>query len=214
MFERRAIEEWLKHKSVNPVTRQPLKTSELKPNHKLQRQIATLKEEILAAAVSYENDISGTGSESKEHNAGTTTDRIITSATSTETAPTATVSQRRSRSRSSRRRARTASSNSSHTDSAPIRPHHNTVRNLTAQLMLSTDHSGANGTSLPIGTQVERGRDWQWGSQDGGGNGKIVTGSTSNGWVRVKWESTRREDSYRWGADGKYDLKVLALPTQ
>ena len=58
-----------------------------------------------------------------------------------------------------------------------------------------------------------RGPDWQWGEvQDGGkGNAGEVTGDVGDGWVSVKWLNTGVSNSYRAGADGKYDLRKMEL---
>ncbi|XP_022088513.1 deleted in malignant brain tumors 1 protein-like [Acanthaster planci] len=63
---------------------------------------------------------------------------------------------------------------------------------------------------LRIGTRVARGPDWKWGDQDGSppGEGNIVAELNSNGWVEVRWDAGNR-NSYRMGAEGKYDLKLI-----
>ena len=73
--------------------------------------------------------------------------------------------------------------------------------------------SGASGSSHPstlaVGTRVRRGPDWKWGEQDGGpGSLGTVTGDSGGGWIDVKWDNGR-ENNYRWGKDGKYDLEAL-----
>lgn len=61
-------------------------------------------------------------------------------------------------------------------------------------------------TTPHIGARVVRGRDWEWGPQDGGnGIGTIIENSYSD-WVRVKWDNKTYKNSYRIGDDGKYDL--------
>ncbi|MEZ4366001.1 MAG: hypothetical protein R2939_06895 [Kofleriaceae bacterium] len=68
----------------------------------------------------------------------------------------------------------------------------------------------------PAGTRVRRGGDWEWGPQDtedaydGDGTG-VVTGPDEGNpdWVKVEW-SGGGDNSYRWGADGAYDLEVIA----
>ena len=54
--------------------------------------------------------------------------------------------------------------------------------------------------SAELGVRVRRGPDWRWADQDGGG-----LGSDTRGWVRVLWDAGR-DNSYRVGADGMYDL--------
>ncbi|XP_055917431.1 E3 ubiquitin-protein ligase Ufd4 isoform X1 [Eupeodes corollae] len=56
------------------------------------------------------------------------------------------------------------------------------------------------------GARVVRGVDWRWDDQDGSSEG-TVTGEIHNGWIDVKWDHGVR-NSYRMGAEGKYDLKL------
>ena len=66
---------------------------------------------------------------------------------------------------------------------------------------------------MVIGTRVVRGKDWEWGDQDGTisdsnpAMGTVVKALTRSGWVDVKWD-TGISNSYRMGSDGKYDLKL------
>ncbi|XP_048585863.1 E3 ubiquitin-protein ligase HECTD1-like isoform X2 [Nematostella vectensis] len=53
---------------------------------------------------------------------------------------------------------------------------------------------------LGVGSRVVRGMDWKWKDQDGTPPGE--------GWVEVSWNNGT-SNSYRMGADGKYDLKVI-----
>ncbi|XP_058454046.1 E3 ubiquitin-protein ligase Ufd4 isoform X2 [Malaya genurostris] len=58
------------------------------------------------------------------------------------------------------------------------------------------------------GARVVRGVDWHWDDQDGSPAGEgTVTGEIHNGWIDVKWDHGLR-NSYRMGAEGKYDLKL------
>ncbi|XP_053697436.1 E3 ubiquitin-protein ligase Ufd4 isoform X2 [Sabethes cyaneus] len=58
------------------------------------------------------------------------------------------------------------------------------------------------------GARVVRGVDWHWDDQDGSPPGEgMVTGEIHNGWIDVKWDHGLR-NSYRMGAEGKYDLKL------
>ncbi|ALC39182.1 CG5604 [Drosophila busckii] len=59
---------------------------------------------------------------------------------------------------------------------------------------------------ITSGARVVRGVDWRWDDQDGVGEGTI-TGEIHNGWIDVKWDHGVR-NSYRMGAEGKYDLKL------
>lgn len=58
------------------------------------------------------------------------------------------------------------------------------------------------------GARVVRGPDWRWDDQDGTPPCEgVVTGEIHNGWIDVKWDHGLR-NSYRMGAEGKYDLKL------
>uniref|UniRef100_A0A182SWP8 E3 ubiquitin-protein ligase n=1 Tax=Anopheles maculatus TaxID=74869 RepID=A0A182SWP8_9DIPT len=58
------------------------------------------------------------------------------------------------------------------------------------------------------GARVVRGVDWHWDDQDGNppGEGTVIA-EIHNGWIDVKWDHGMR-NSYRMGAEGKYDLKL------
>lgn len=70
------------------------------------------------------------------------------------------------------------------------------------------------------GMKVSRGNDWKWGDQDGGlgGVGTVMGWSdevgASNNWAKIKWESTNRQNNYRWGSEGAYDLQVVITQQQ
>ncbi|XP_034233940.1 uncharacterized protein LOC117640978 [Thrips palmi] len=59
-------------------------------------------------------------------------------------------------------------------------------------------------------SRVVRGKDWQWGAQDGtpAGEGRVLGRVSNTGWVSVRWPSGD-DNLYRMGADGKYDLDLL-----
>lgn len=59
-----------------------------------------------------------------------------------------------------------------------------------------------------IGARVIRGVDWKWRDQDGipPGEGTVI-GDLHNGWIDVTWDHGG-SNSYRMGAEGKYDLKL------
>jgi hypothetical protein len=66
-------------------------------------------------------------------------------------------------------------------------------------------------TTKDFGAKVVRGRDWQFFDQDEGSEyGVIIPDKKEEGWVRVEWVDKEgkyvRRNSYRVGADGKYDL--------
>lgn len=58
------------------------------------------------------------------------------------------------------------------------------------------------------GARVVRGPDWRWDDQDGTPPCEgSVSGDIHNGWIDVQWAHGLR-NSYRMGAEGKYDLKL------
>lgn len=71
---------------------------------------------------------------------------------------------------------------------------------------------GEKSSRLEVGTRVQRGPDWKYGNQDGGPGrlGLVTSGSsaTSSKWAYVKWDCGHY-DSYRWGQQNKYDLKLV-----
>lgn len=61
---------------------------------------------------------------------------------------------------------------------------------------------------VTVGARVVRGIDWKWKDQDGNPPGEgTVTGEIHSGWVDVSWDHGG-SNSYRMGAEGKYDLKL------
>ncbi|KAI4462742.1 e3 ubiquitin-protein ligase trip12 [Holotrichia oblita] len=61
---------------------------------------------------------------------------------------------------------------------------------------------------ITLGARVVRGMDWKWKDQDGNPPGEgTVTGELHNGWIDVTWDHGG-SNSYRMGAEGKYDLKL------
>ncbi|RVE51966.1 hypothetical protein evm_003432 [Chilo suppressalis] len=67
---------------------------------------------------------------------------------------------------------------------------------------------GARG--LCAGARVMRGPDWKWRDQDGPHPAMgTVTSDLHNGWVDVRWDHGGR-NSYRMGAESKFDLKVVS----
>eukprot|EP00741_Cyanophora_paradoxa_P009910 tig00000157_g9600.t1 len=68
------------------------------------------------------------------------------------------------------------------------------------------------GTSELLKATVMRAKDWAWGAQDGGaGNLGVVVETDVEGedWIKVKWAKSSEENLYRWGEEGKYDVKVV-----
>ncbi|KYQ58401.1 E3 ubiquitin-protein ligase HECTD1 [Trachymyrmex zeteki] len=62
---------------------------------------------------------------------------------------------------------------------------------------------------LVPGVRVARGLDWKWRDQDGVPPGEgTVTGELHNGWIDVTWDHGG-SNSYRMGAEGKYDLRLV-----
>ncbi|XP_041988693.1 E3 ubiquitin-protein ligase Ufd4 isoform X4 [Aricia agestis] len=70
---------------------------------------------------------------------------------------------------------------------------------------------GARGVCA--GARVTRGPDWKWRDQDGATATGTVTSDLHNGWVDVRWDHGGR-NSYRMGAEGKFDLKVVSGGTE
>lgn len=65
---------------------------------------------------------------------------------------------------------------------------------------------------LGIGVRVTRGIDWKWRDQDGPPfSCGTVTGELRNGWIEVQWDHGGA-NSYRMGAEGKYDLQLAEDP--
>ncbi|KAK9885691.1 hypothetical protein WA026_012456 [Henosepilachna vigintioctopunctata] len=61
---------------------------------------------------------------------------------------------------------------------------------------------------MTVGSRVVRGIDWKWRDQDGTPSGEgTVTGEIHSGWIDVNWDHGG-SNSYRMGAEGKYDLKL------
>lgn len=60
-------------------------------------------------------------------------------------------------------------------------------------------------TTPHIGAIVVRGKDWDYGNQDGNGVGTIIEKGDKD-WVRVKWDNKVSKNCYRIGYTGKYDL--------
>ncbi|XP_065183994.1 MAM and LDL-receptor class A domain-containing protein 1-like [Sycon ciliatum] len=67
-------------------------------------------------------------------------------------------------------------------------------------------------STFPIGTRVIRGKDWSWGSDDGGkgGTGTVTSALSSNGYMQVTWDAGKK-GSYRMGASGMYDLYLAPV---
>lgn len=75
---------------------------------------------------------------------------------------------------------------------------------------------------ITTGARVLRGVDWRWEDQDLPNHNKsddglivsegTVTGEIHNGWCDVKWDHGTR-NSYRMGAEGKFDLKLVNCDT-
>ncbi|KAK3859367.1 hypothetical protein Pcinc_034518 [Petrolisthes cinctipes] len=62
--------------------------------------------------------------------------------------------------------------------------------------------------NMVVGARVVRGLDWKWRDQDGNPPSEgTITGELHNGWIDVTWDHGA-SNSYRMGAEGKYDLKL------
>ncbi|XP_047508837.1 E3 ubiquitin-protein ligase HECTD1 isoform X4 [Pieris napi] len=72
-----------------------------------------------------------------------------------------------------------------------------------------TRRMSRNARGVCVGARVARGPDWKWRDQDGAQPAMgTVTSDLHNGWVDVRWDHGGR-NSYRMGADGKFDLKLV-----
>ena len=71
-------------------------------------------------------------------------------------------------------------------------------------------HIRVTSRQLAVGMRVVRGPDWKYTDEDGGaGNvGEVQKVLPNNSKVNVKWPSGVTYE-YRWGQDGKYDLKIV-----
>ncbi|KAF1773863.1 Mib-herc2 [Phytophthora cactorum] len=69
--------------------------------------------------------------------------------------------------------------------------------------------------TINVGDRVVRGPDWKWSNQDGekGSSGTVERISTWGGvkgsGVTVRWDKNQRVNTYRWGAEGCYDLYIV-----
>lgn len=80
------------------------------------------------------------------------------------------------------------------------------AKEMEAKIRRERRHIRAQLKYITTGARVVRGVDWRWDDQDGLCEG-TVTGEIHNGWIDVKWDHGVR-NSYRMGAEGKYDLKL------
>ncbi len=61
---------------------------------------------------------------------------------------------------------------------------------------------------MTVGAKVVRGIDWKWRDQDGSPPGEgTISSEWHNGWIDITWDQGG-SNSYRMGAEGKYDLKL------
>ena len=89
-----------------------------------------------------------------------------------------------------------------------LRPHE--VRAISRSAMqVKQAQETTQATKIQVGSRVRRGRDWKWGSQDGGGAGTVITGCKEEGWIRVRW-GDGRANNYRCGAEGAHDLTLVS----
>ncbi|EFO28334.2 hypothetical protein LOAG_00153 [Loa loa] len=63
--------------------------------------------------------------------------------------------------------------------------------------------------ACPVGSRVVRGPDWKWNDQGSNLEGTVVS-LIDNGWVDVQWDDCT-SNSYRFGADGKYDVELKSV---
>ncbi|CAG9534153.1 unnamed protein product [Cercopithifilaria johnstoni] len=63
--------------------------------------------------------------------------------------------------------------------------------------------------ACPVGSRVVRGPDWKWDDQGSNMEGTVIS-LIDNGWVDVQWDDCT-SNSYRFGADGKYDIELKSF---
>ncbi|KAL3982231.1 HECT-domain (ubiquitin-transferase) family protein [Acanthocheilonema viteae] len=63
--------------------------------------------------------------------------------------------------------------------------------------------------ACPLGSRVVRGPDWKWDDQGSNMEGTVIS-LIDNGWVDVQWDDCT-SNSYRFGADGKYDIELKSV---
>jgi len=84
---------------------------------------------------------------------------------------------------------------------------------LLAMIVAEGDDDGDDSNEYPkpppVGTRVRRGPHWHWGDQDGNGPGTVVKTGETAGWVDVQWDKFDKTNSYRFGKDSKFDIKVV-----
>ncbi|GLD95229.1 hypothetical protein PINS_up003871 [Pythium insidiosum] len=84
-----------------------------------------------------------------------------------------------------------------------------------AKSRLRADPVSDDGDNIRVGDRVIRGPHWKWGNQDGenGSPGTVERISTWGGvkgcGITVRWDKNHRVNTYRWGAEGCYDLIVV-----
>ncbi|XP_070553604.1 E3 ubiquitin-protein ligase TRIM56-like [Ptychodera flava] len=63
---------------------------------------------------------------------------------------------------------------------------------------------------VKVGDRVERSADWTWDDQDGGLDckGTVVSEVEEGLWIKVKWDHNGKENTYRLGYGGYYDLEL------
>ncbi|EQC41475.1 hypothetical protein SDRG_01442 [Saprolegnia diclina VS20] len=68
---------------------------------------------------------------------------------------------------------------------------------------------------IAVGNRVVRGPDWKWSNQDGepGSVGTVERISTWGGvkgsGITVRWDKNQRMNTYRWGAEGCFDIQIV-----
>lgn len=84
---------------------------------------------------------------------------------------------------------------------------------LLAMIVAEGDDDGDDSNEYPkpppVGTRVRRGPHWQWDDQDGNGPGTVVKTGETGGWVDVQWDKYDKTNSYRFGKDSKFDIKIV-----
>ncbi|KAH9090129.1 hypothetical protein Ae201684P_014881 [Aphanomyces euteiches] len=75
--------------------------------------------------------------------------------------------------------------------------------------------SALEANPIQVGNRVVRGPDWKWSNQDGepGSVGTVERISTWGGvqgsGITVRWDKNQRMNTYRWGAEGCFDIQIV-----
>ncbi|RHY47001.1 hypothetical protein DYB30_002015 [Aphanomyces astaci] len=76
--------------------------------------------------------------------------------------------------------------------------------------------SALEANPIHVGDRVVRGPDWKWSNQDGEPPGSAGTVERISTWggvqgsgITVRWDKNQRMNTYRWGAEGCFDIQIV-----